>query len=106
MQTKFFALTVALSLTLSSAAPVAAQNRQSCAARDTVVSYLLDKYGEHRQSIGLGANNSVVETFASDQTGTWTIVITMPSGVSCLMASGQAYEEVMGEPVASTDEDA
>jgi hypothetical protein len=30
---------------------------------------LTSKYGEARQSIGIGANNSVVETFSSQETG-------------------------------------
>ena len=34
----------------------------------------------------------LVETFASAETGTWTITVTMPTGVTCLVASGQAFE--------------
>lgn len=73
--------------------PVAAETR-NCAPRDAVVERLAERYGESRQSIGLGANNAVVEVFASPETGTWTITVTMPTGVSCLVASGQAYEMV------------
>lgn len=76
---------------LSGTTSAQAQSNQ-CAARDQVVERLGEKYGETRQSIGLGANNGVVEVFASDETGTWTIIITMPTGVACLVASGQAYE--------------
>lgn len=57
-----------------------------------VVDRLAEGYGETRQSMGLGANNSVIEVFASDETGTWTITVTMPNGMTCLVASGQAYE--------------
>ena len=74
------------------AGPSAAQNARNCAPRDTVVGRLAEKYGETRQSIGLGANNAVVEVFASDKTGTWTITVTMATGLTCLVASGQAYE--------------
>ncbi len=42
--------------------------------------------------MGLGANNSVIEVFASDESGSWTITVTTPNGVTCLVASGQAYE--------------
>lgn len=63
-----------------------------CAERERIVSRLTTKYGETRQSIGLGANNGIVETFASDETGTWTITVTMPDGMTCLVASGQAFE--------------
>ena len=69
-----------------------AQNTRNCAPRDTVVERLAQTYGEARQSMGLGANNAVVEVFASDNTGTWTITVTMANGLTCLVASGQAFE--------------
>jgi len=72
--------------------PAAAQNARNCAPRDVVVSRLAESYGETRQSIGLGANNAVVEVFASQDSGTWTITVTLPNGMTCLVASGQAYE--------------
>lgn len=82
--------------------PIAAYAQsQNCAPRDTVVSRLAERYGESRQAIGLGGNNQVVEIFASEETGTWTITVTTASGVTCLVASGQAYErltEVTGDP--------
>jgi hypothetical protein len=78
-------------LFLSGVTPAQAQSNQ-CATREQVVERLGEKYGETRQSIGLGANTGVVEIFASDETGTWTIIITMPSGLACLVASGQAFE--------------
>ncbi|WP_239520692.1 hypothetical protein [Pseudooceanicola aestuarii] len=65
---------------------------RACAPRDQVVQRLGSTYGETRRSVGLGANNSMVEVFASDQSGSWTIVMTSPYGLSCLIASGQAFE--------------
>jgi hypothetical protein len=69
-----------------------AQQARNCGPRDLVVNRLAEGYGETRQSMGLGANNSVIEVFASDESGTWTITVTSPNGVTCLVASGQAYE--------------
>ena len=66
----------------------------SCADRQTVIERLADRFGERVQSMGLGANNGIVEVFASDETGTWTITITMPDGMTCLVASGQAFETI------------
>nr|WP_092079968.1 hypothetical protein [Poseidonocella sedimentorum] len=86
------------------AASVQAQTRNACAPRETVVKRLADKYGETRQSLGLGANNTVIEVFASPETGSWTITSTAATGVTCLVASGQAFEAVMDAlPVAGTD---
>jgi hypothetical protein len=71
--------------------PAEAQG-QNCAPRDLVVARLADRYAETRQSVGLGSNNALVEVFASVATGSWTITVTAPNGVTCLLASGQAFE--------------
>ncbi|MEI4197400.1 hypothetical protein V8359_16505 [Roseovarius sp. E0-M6] len=73
--------------------PLSAQGR-NCAPRDVVVERLASAYGESRQSMGLGANNAVIEVFASATSGTWTITVTNVRGVTCLVASGQAFEQL------------
>lgn len=88
------ALTAGAALYLASTTDVAAQNGRNCAARAAVVDRLADGYGETRQSVGLGTNNAVVEVFASDKTGTWTITVTVPGGLTCLIASGQSFESL------------
>ncbi|KGM89206.1 hypothetical protein rosmuc_00690 [Roseovarius mucosus DSM 17069] len=86
-----------LSAVVLAYAPAQAQTG-ACAPRDMVVQRLADAYGETRQSVGLGANNMVVEVFASGTSGSWTITVTGSDGVTCLVASGQAYE-----PTAETE---
>ena len=85
---------------------LAAQQTQAqdanCADHATVVERLGEHYGESRQSIGLGSDNSVVEVFASMDTGSWTITVTRPGGPTCLVAAGQAYQYV-NEPLANFD---
>ncbi|MCP5074053.1 MAG: hypothetical protein GY947_12285 [Rhodobacteraceae bacterium] len=68
----------------------------NCAQRTQVVERLHDRYGETRQSVGLAQNNGVVEVFASNESGTWTIVITLPNGMTCLVAAGSAFESDEG----------
>ncbi|MAC76745.1 MAG: hypothetical protein CML66_01605 [Rhodobacteraceae bacterium] len=72
----------------------AQQTGANCAPRPVVLERLSEKFGESRQSIGLGSNNRVVELFASDNTGSWTITVTMPDGTTCLVAAGDAFERV------------
>ncbi|WP_108484976.1 hypothetical protein [Oceaniglobus ichthyenteri] len=71
-----------------------AQQNRNCAPRDVVVERLGTTFGETRQSIGLAANNQVVEVFASAESGSWTIVVSTPAGVSCVVAAGQAFENL------------
>lgn len=74
-----------------------AQAAQQCAKREVVVSQLTERYGETRRSVGLSANNTVMEMFASQSSGSWTITVTLPDGMTCLVASGQGYETVAEE---------
>ena len=92
MMNTMFKMTMGLGLMVLAAGHVSAETRRNCAPRDVVLERLADGYGETRQSIGLGANDAVVEVFASDETGTWTITVTTASGVTCLVASGQSFE--------------
>lgn len=99
------AATSSVALLLGTAAPAAAQMSRNCADRERVVTRLAEAFGETRQSIGLGTNNQVMEVYASLETGTWTITVTMPNGMTCLIAAGQAYEPLEGGK-AIPDEDA
>lgn len=65
-----------------------------CDTRDRVVQLLADRYGETRRSIGIAGDNAVMELYAADESGTWTITVTMADGQMCLMASGVGFEAV------------
>lgn len=90
---------------LMPASATAQTSRQACGPRALVVERLAEGYGETRRSIGIGSNNAVVEVFASDDSGTWTITMTTPQGITCLIASGQAFETLM-EALPTDDQDA
>ncbi|MEE4121091.1 MAG: hypothetical protein V2I65_18995 [Paracoccaceae bacterium] len=77
---------------LAAASVEAQQNPQTCGQREAIVKQLAEGYGESRQSIGLRSDNAVMEVFASEDTGTWTITVTMPNGLMCLVATGRAFE--------------
>ncbi|MEE9426882.1 MAG: hypothetical protein V3V25_01920 [Paracoccaceae bacterium] len=97
MKRQFLALSLGLGAMLLATQHAFAQSAR-CADREIVVNRLAAKYGESRQSIGLGANNSVVEMFASVQTGTWTITVTMPTGQTCIVAAGRSFEALAEAP--------
>ena len=65
-----------------------------CGPRAAVLAALADRYGETRRSLGLAGPTQVMETFANDDTGTWTITLTMPDGVTCMVASGQGFQTI------------
>ena len=51
----------------------------------------------------MAANNQVMELFASADTGSWTITVTLPEGTTCLVASGQNFEPITEELPAKGD---
>jgi hypothetical protein len=83
-----------ISLGLLAATPQArAEDRRACAEREQVVQKLEEKFGETLRSIGLHQNDGVVEVYSSEATGTWTILMTRPDGMSCLLAAGELWEQ-------------
>ena len=88
---------------LLSSVPASAQGQPQCGPRAAVVAQLAQKYAETRRSIGIAANNTVMEVYASDESATWTITVTTPQGLTCLVASGQGFEAVVEELPAKGD---
>lgn len=71
-----------------------AQGDEECASRENVVAYLTgEEYGETLQSMGLNTNG-VVELYANPETGTWTIIVTSPEGVTCPVGAGESWQNV------------
>lgn len=67
------------------------QGLENCAPRDSALKQLAAKWGETRRSLML-ADGRIFEVYAADESGTWTILRTTPDGLSCVVASGIAYE--------------
>lgn len=78
---------VAISLPASAiAAPMA------CSPREDVVNQLATKFKEAPVAIGLANNGGLLEVLTAGDGATWTIIITMPNGVSCLVAAGEDWQ--------------
>jgi len=103
MKSNYFLMSFGIGAMMLAANHANSQTR-NCAPHAAVVERLANGYGESRQSIGLGSDNSVVEVYASDETGSWTIVVTRPGGPSCLVAAGQSFQSV-DDPLPSSDHD-
>ena len=96
---KLHQITTAVLISTLIASSAAAQNARNCGNRDKIIDRLTNHYGEQRTGAGLTPNNGMMEIYASEEKGTWTVLITMPSGMSCLLAAGQDWQ---GGPPALT----
>lgn len=95
MMTRFVSLfTAPLALLVLPALADAQTARTICAERDQIVGTLTGYFGETARSWGMGPAGRIVEIFASDETGTWTITVTAPDGTTCLVASGNSWEDL------------
>jgi len=65
--------------------------RELCSSHDAVMQTLNGKFAETTVSMGLANNGTVVEVLSSPD-GTWTIVMTAPNGVTCLLAAGDYWQ--------------
>jgi len=73
----------------ATAPPAMAQSK--CAPREKIISQLTDKYGEVSHGAGLQSANQLVEVWSSKTTGSWSIVVTHASGLTCVLAAGQNW---------------
>ena len=78
--------------------PVDAASPNLCTKRTALVKALHNKYEEQRRGMGIASKTGVVEFYMSDK-GTWTVVMSMPNGMSCIIAAGRDWEEIAATPI-------
>ncbi len=94
--------TLAISAGLSLAATAAAAQPQ-CNDRAHVLELLAKKYKEAPIAAGVTNSGGLVEVLSDGKGGTWTIIVTTPQGISCLVAAGEGWrnmEQLAHEPEA------
>jgi hypothetical protein len=79
------------------ALPAVAQT-QTCAAREAVIAQLAQRWGEARVSAALAGQQALIETWANAETGNWTLTLTRPDGVTCLIMAGEGWQSIAAVP--------
>ncbi len=65
----------------------------SCVSHNIAVDQLSDMFNEKVIGLGLGKNQqSVVELYVSSK-GSWTILVTLITGMSCIAAAGENWTD-------------
>lgn len=85
-------LVLALPLIAASAFPAAAQ--QMCGPHQEIVKELEEKHGESLAMLGLSVKGHIVNVYVNDKTGSFTVLLTRPDGVSCFVDAGEAGQRV------------
>jgi hypothetical protein len=63
-----------------------------CSTHDAITKQLSSRYKEARQGIGLTSQTTVIELFVGDE-GTWTLLATDTKGRTCVIGSGEGWED-------------
>jgi hypothetical protein len=84
-----------LAAILCSLAIISVANAQqpSCASHADITMQLSEKYAEVPVALGVSNNGGVMEIFTSPNGTTWTIVLTMPNGQSCMIMAGDSFNQ-------------
>jgi hypothetical protein len=64
-----------------------------CGSHDALIKSLSVRFKEARRIMGVVNAKSVMEIFMSPQ-GTWTVLVTDTAGTACVIATGDAWQEV------------
>lgn len=64
----------------------------TCGAREAIIERLAAKYEEQPVSRGVTATGSLLEVLASPA-GSWTVIVTIPGGPTCLVSSGEGWHD-------------
>ncbi len=62
--------------------------------RAEIADRLAGQYAESPVAMGLASNGGVIELFTSADGATWTLVLTMPDGLSRMVAAGEGWTTV------------
>jgi hypothetical protein len=89
--------TLAVAVLLILFMAVAALAQQGCGPADQMMEALRSGYGEVLVGEGYAAAG-IVQTYANAATGSFTVVVILPSGMACLVAAGEDWHAV--EPAA------
>ncbi len=72
----------------------AAAETMACTERKAAIRHLQGKFSEAPVAMGLTNTGEVLEVLTSDAGRSWTMLITMPNGTTCLVAVGEAWKTI------------
>lgn len=78
--------------------PSVAMAQQNCGRTSEVAPSLEKSHGEKSVVRMMSGRLGIVEIFVNRQTGSYTVVVHRPEGISCLIDAGDSFEGVGDKP--------
>ena len=73
------------------------QQSPMCNKRDIVLELLAKKYNEAPVAAGITNAGTLIEVLTTEKGETWSILVTKPNGISCLVSSGEGWMAVKSQ---------
>lgn len=80
-------------LFVTAATPTFAAQPSNCGPHADLVKALSDKFGETPSATALTDAGGLLEVLAADDGSTWTILLSRPDGLSCVVAAGENWQD-------------
>lgn len=93
----FLALILAVMYVIATPSRSQTAPQNPCAPTANITKMLLDKYGETPGAAAITDDGAPLLIFSNPKTGTFTITIRRPGGLSCLMTGGNSWTLVEQE---------
>ncbi len=92
-----YRIVATIGVALIAFAAVSAQAEQICGERTKLMLHLEQKFSDQPIAMGLTTKGAVLEVLTSPS-GSWTFLVTEPSGRTCMVASGESWETLPIRP--------
>ncbi len=66
----------------------------ACDRRERVLDLLAQKFQETPVAVGVTSQGGLVEVLSHGAGKTWTIIVTSPQGMSCLLLTGEGWKKL------------
>ena len=77
----------------ATAPPAGAETRTLCDERSHIVGKLKSQHGESVLGLGLSGPQAAFEIWRAKRTGLWTITVTRPNNMTCIVATGSHWQD-------------
>ena len=73
----------------------------ACGPHPDVIKALGDKYHEKQSATALTSAGTLLEVLTASDGSTWTIIVSRPDGLSCVVAAGQNWQDKVNQAATS-----
>ncbi len=78
--------------------PGSAQAPPFCTATEAMLEALAGRYGERPAGVGVTPGGALLQLLIRPDFRSWTVLLTRPDGVSCLLAAGRDWQGLTERP--------